>query len=57
VGNFSIFELLLVLAIMLLVAAIPIVLVVWMVRTLGRSRKREREMLQRLDALEGRPRT
>jgi hypothetical protein len=56
-GSFSIFEAILVLAIMLLIAAVPIVLVVWAVRTLSRSRRRDTEILQRLDALEGRRRT
>jgi hypothetical protein len=48
-GNFSLYEILLVL---LVPVAIPIALVVWAVRTLGGSRRREAALLRRIEALE-----
>ena len=51
-GNFSIYEVVVVLLVLLAVAAIPIALIVWAVRTLGGSHRREAELRRRLEALE-----
>ena len=51
-GNFSIYEVELLLLVLLVAAAVPIILIVWAVRTLGGSRQREAEMRRRIEALE-----
>jgi hypothetical protein len=51
-GNFSLFEVVLVLIVLLVGAAVPIALIMWAVRTLGGSRRREAELLRRIEALE-----
>lgn len=56
-GNFSIFEALLFFGFLLAIAALPVVLIVWAVWTLSRSRKRDAEIIQRLESLEARDRT
>ena len=55
-GNFSIIEALLFFGFLLVVLAAPIVLIVWAVRRLSGSRKRDAEITQRLEALEARDR-
>ena len=56
-GNFSIIEAALYFAFLLAVLATPVVLIVWAVRRLSSSRKRDAETNQRLEALEARDRT
>lgn len=52
VGNLSVYELVLVLLVLLVAAAVPIALAVWAVRALGGSRRREADLLRRVEALE-----
>ncbi len=51
-GNLSIYELVLVLLVLLVIAAVPLVLVVWAVCRLSAPRQREAELLRRIEVLE-----
>ena len=53
-GSFNFVEALLVFGFFLTVATFPLVLIIWAVRSFSRARKRDAEILQRLEALEAR---